>query len=113
MRGRAMSRQRQRGGDRNREQQRTRGRLRTEQMREGQDELDLPDPGLLQAGLAVDAHEPGWDDDRDGDSLSVDDDDLAIVDLTEEESEASSETARVALADLLGARPPVVHLRVA
>src|SRR4051795_45923 len=71
--GSAMSQQRQRGGDRRRQQQRLRGRLRTEQMREGQDELDLPD-AQLQAGLVVDAHESGWDDDRDGDALLAEQD---------------------------------------
>jgi hypothetical protein len=112
MRESTMSRPRQRGGDRNREQQRLRGRLRTEQMREGQDELDLPDSQLPQAGRTVNAHEPGWDDDRDGDALLIEDDEVATEDLAGEESGANPMPVRVALADLLGARPPVVHLRI-
>jgi hypothetical protein len=104
---------RRREGERKRDQKRLRGRLRTEVMREGQDELDLPETRMPQAGLGVDAHEPGWEDDRDGDSLLVERDDVAPDDLSDDELEASPQQTRVALTDLLGARPPVVHLRIA
>jgi hypothetical protein len=91
------------------DQRRIRAQTRTEQMREGHDELDLPRDRLPLAGLLLPGTDLGPEDDAEDDLLPEDDDGEAAALALDE---AAAPASRVTLADLLGSRPPVVHLRL-
>jgi hypothetical protein len=92
------------------EQRRIRARTHTEQMREGHDELDLPREHLPGAGVLLPGTDLGPDDEGEDDLLPEDaDGEVAGLAL---DDEAPGQASRVTLADLLGSRPPVVHLRL-
>jgi hypothetical protein len=92
------------------EQRRLRARAHTEQMREEHDELDLPREHLPGAGILLPGTDLGPEDEGD-DDLFPEDEDAEAAALDSEE-DPPRQAARVTLADLLGSRPPVVHLRL-
>jgi hypothetical protein len=91
------------------DQRRIRARAHTEQMREEHDELDLPREHLPAAGVLLPGTDLGPDDEGEDDLLPEDEDGEAAGIALEE---APDQASRVTLADLLGSRPPVVHLRL-
>lgn len=107
----------------NRERSQIRGRLRTTQMREGHDDLDL-DPGIrLPVGTSVEVVEYGGEDELDAD-LQIDDaessnseeggneETVPLADAAEDPSQRSLGGRWFDPSDFFGARFPPVHVRL-
>src|SRR5262249_39857327 len=108
--GTAMTQQRKKKKKRDTEQRRIRARSRTEQQREGHDDLDLPRAHLPPPGILPPGTDLGRPDDADADiSTEPEEEEDAPA---EDDPQEPSFTEQVRLTDLLGSRPPVVHLRL-
>ena len=87
------------------------GRQRTQQIRHGMDELEVPEDFEPLAGPIPSGSDLGPDDDIDGDLLLDDAGDSALP-FAEEEVNGTTRASRAALTDLIGTRRPVLLVRL-